>query len=136
MNTNILSIGDIGSGDNAAKLVESLLNLGPIALLALLLLAGSYMIRASKFSNRWIPWIVAAAGPLLLEGLFPIKDLVGKWEHPRFVIGIYGFIVAVVVWAVHEYLLSKIEDWLAAKGFFPKALQRESSQTPPAPPAS
>lgn len=132
MNTNAsFNLGEIGTGENAEKLINMLLNLGPIALLAVLLMVISYMIRASQFSNRWIPWMVALAGPVLIQWLFPTKDLEGKWEHPRFVIAIYGFIVAVVVWALHEFVLSKIEDWLATKGLFPKKLQRAGEDTPP-----
>lgn len=113
-------------------MINSLLNFGPIALLMALLLALSYMIRASRFSNGWIPWMVAAAGPVLLQFMFPLSELEGKWDYPRFVIGVYGFIVAVTVWCSHEFLLSKFEDWLANRGFFPKMFTR--SQTLPTQP--
>lgn len=119
--------GDLPSAvlPGASVVFDSLLQLGPLALLAAFVLFGSYLVRASALSNRVIPWVAALIGAVSLEFLFPVADLAGKWAHPRFVIAIYGFIVAVFVWMVHEFALSRFEDFLASKGLFPKRLTRE-----------
>lgn len=109
-----------------ANFFEGLFNLGPAALLAVLVLAVSYMIRLSRFSNAWIPWAVAFVAPIAFQFIYNPAALAAKWQYPRFIVAIYGFIIAVVVWAIHEFLLSKVENWLAEKGLFPKALQTQN----------
>ncbi|MGN6553261.1 MAG: hypothetical protein ACTHLW_06020 [Verrucomicrobiota bacterium] len=105
---------------------DGLFNLGPAAILAVLVLAISYIIRLTRYSNRWIPVAVSVAGPILFQFIYDPALLAGKWLHPRFMIAVYGFIIAAVVWMVHAFVISKFEDWLATKGLFPKRLQSQS----------
>jgi hypothetical protein len=101
--------------DSAVDLLNKLYGLPAIAIVMLGCLALGYLLRFIKaFPNDAIPVVCILFGAVLLPTL---ADARGPMPLRIWLVknAMLGLIVGCLAWITHNILLSRLEDWLAAK---------------------
>lgn len=129
--------------DSFLKILDKIQGLSAVALVFFLCLAVGYAWRSIKFKwfpNDAIPMVVMGTGSLVMSFIASGRpnDMPSHvWVVRNLVV---GFIIGALAWLVHNYALSKLENWLASKfpglndtAFFKKDKDQDIDQNPPKP---
>ncbi len=105
------------SFQNILDFLGSLLSiLGPIGLTLVVCLFAGYIIRLTPIKNIWIPFLQplfgAILGGFILWKIGPISLVPEGYESPKFVLIFYGFLLGIISWLGHKFLIRRIETYL------------------------